>query len=512
VTGPLLLAVDASTSAVKALVFDAEGYVLSEGRFPLELESPEPNAYEQDANTWWEATLVALREATQALTPSQRALVGALCVTHQRETVVVTDSSGEPLAKAIVWMDVRCRDEVKRAERALGGGRLHEVSGKPACTTPSLYKLMHLFSRRPELATEGHVADVHAFLARRLVGRTVSSLASADPTGLVDMHDASWSEPLCALLGVGSEKLPELVPVGTKLGTLARDVAEATGLPSDLVVYAGAGDGQAACLGAGIVEPGRAYLNLGTAVVLGVVTPRYEIGRAFRTLFAASGGHYCLESDLKGGTFTVTWLLEKLLGRTVESEALAELEEAASTLPPGSDGLVLLPYWCGVMNPYWDDDATGLLLGLHGAHGASHVYRALLEGIALEQRLGLEGMQAATGETIEELVLMGGGSKSDLWCQILADVLGRPLVRAETSEATALGAAMIAAVGHGVHSSHDAAARAMTRAGRRFLPGTDRAFYDTLYRDVYQGLFEDVQKRMRRLAELRQGHGARRPR
>ncbi len=500
---PLFLAIDASTSAVKALVFDAEGCVVSEGRSPLTLESPEPDAYEQDANAWWTATQAALGEATAALAPTERARVRALCVTHQRETVVVTDANGEPRANAVVWMDVRCRDEVKRAEGTLGSEQLHRWSGKPACTTPSLYKLMHLFSRRPELAKEGHVADVHAFLARRLVGRAVSSLASADPTGLVDMESKRWSAPLCSLLGVDAHQLPELVPVGTRLGTLASHVAQGANLPNDVAVYAGAGDGQAACLGAGIALPGRAYLNLGTAVVAGVVTPSYETGRAFRTLFAATPDRYCLESDLKGGTFTVTWLLEKLLRRSVTENALAELERGASTLPPGSDGLVLLPYWCGVMNPYWDDDATGLLLGLHGAHEAAHVYRALLEGIALEQRLCLDGMQTATGEALEEIVLMGGGSKSDLWCQILADVLGLPLVRAETSEATALGAAMIAAVGSGFYASQDDAARAMTRSGRRFLPGRARAFYDELYREVYVGLFEDVQKRLLRLAELR---------
>ncbi len=511
-TEPLLLAVDASTSAVKALVFDVRGAVLSEGRHSLGLESPEPDAYEQDAHAWWSATEAALRDASLALTPEQRSCIGALCVTHQRETVVVTDPHGEPLGNAVVWMDVRCKDEVKRAVSALGAERLHELSGKPACTTPSLYKLMHLLSRRPELARAGHVADVHAFLARRLVGRSVSSLASADPTGLVDMRNERWSEPLYALLGVEAGALPALVPVGTKLGTLARDVAESAGLPGDVAVYAGAGDGQAACLGAGIVEPGRAYLNLGTAVVAGVVTPHYEIGRAFRTLFAASPGRYCLESDLKGGTFTVTWLLERLLGRDVNGDTLASLEAEATALPPGSEGLVLLPYWCGVMNPYWDDDATGLLLGLHGAHRAAHVYRALLEGIAFEQRLCLEGMQAASGEPLQEIVLMGGGSKSDLWCQILADVLGLPLLRAETSEATALGAAIIAAVGHDLYPSHDAAARAMTRTGRRFVPGEARAFYDAVYRDVYVGLFEDVQQRLQRLAQLRGAPGRARPR
>ncbi len=500
-TTPLFLAVDASTTAVKALVFDPHGHALAEGRCALTLQTPLPDAYEQDARSWWNGTLEALTNAVVALSADDRARIVALTVTHQRETVVVTDPEGTPLDNALVWMDQRSRDEVKRAALLVGEERLHAISGKPPCTTPSLYKLMELFSRRPELR-QGHVADVHAFLARHLVGRSVTSLASADPTGLVDLERAEWSEPLCALLGVTTDRLPELVAVGAPLGLLSDEVSTHVNLPKGIRVYAGSGDGQAAALGAGLLAPGRAYLNLGTAVVAGTVTPRYQVDRAFRTLFAAHPGHFCLESDLKGGTFSVTWLTERLLGLTGK-EALRELERGAAALPPGSDGLVFLPYLCGVMNPHWDDDATGLLLGLHGGHGEGHVHRAVLEGIALEQRACLDAMQAASGEPVREIVLMGGGSKSDLWCRILADVLGIPLVRTESSEATALGAAMISAVAHGFYGSYAEAAQAMTQRGERFTPGEHRAFYDALYHEVYQGLFVDVRERMARLGALR---------
>ncbi len=447
---PLLVAIDASTTSCKAIVFDSEGRTISEGRSPLSLENPEPDGYEQNANAWWEATVQAVSRAVLGVKPKARARLLAGAVTHQRETVVVTDAAGEPLAPALVWMDARCRDEVAAAARNIGAIRLHALSGKAACTTPSLYKLMYLFRHHPELVGAAHVADVHGFLARRLVGRSVSSFASADPMGLVDMRKRRWAKPLLKLLNLESHQLPALVEPGAPIGVVEAGAARRLELPRGFMFYAGAGDGQAAALGAGLVSPGRAYLNLGTAVVSGVLQPDYQIDQAFRTLYAANPGQYCLETDLQGGTFTINWLFEKFLGHRTKFENLEDLEARAPAVPAGSDGLVVLPYWCGVMNPYWNDDATGMVLGLHGGHGPEHFYRAVLEGIALEQRLHLEGVEAVTGKPSREIVVMGGGSRSELWCQILADVLGRVIVRCETPEATALGAAILAAVGHGI--------------------------------------------------------------
>ena len=290
-------------------------------------------------------------------------------------------------------------------------------------------------------------------------------------------------------------------------------------MPVGLPVVAGAGDGQCAGLGAGITSPGRAYLNLGTVIVSGVLSETYRTDTAFRTLYDATGRHYFLETDLQGGTFTVTWLVDRWLRRGEHArsfdDVLAELDAQATALPVGADGLVVVPYWNGVMNPYWDDEATGIVLGFRGDHGPPHLFRAILEGIALEQRLHCSGVEAASG-SIGAFVAMGGGSKSALWCQILADVLGRPVHRAGSTEATCLGAGILAAPVAGLHADVDAATAAMTSLGEVFTPGEDTPRYDRLYRDVYRGLFDDVRERLHRLWRWRKsqpatgepGHGA----
>lgn len=506
-TVELVLAVDCSTTACKAIAFDAQGQAVAEGRAPIELSHPAPDGWEQDAERWWSAWLQAVSEVTRSL-GERAARVVALCNTHQRETFVLTDEQSRPLHPALVWMDARCTEQVRAAKERVGPRRLHELSGKPACTTPSMYKLMYLLDARKDLAGKHpRVLDVHGFVTWRATGRCATSLASADPLGLVDMAAKTWSAELLEAAGVTVGQLPELVAPGAELGQLSGSVAAACGLPAGLPVVAGAGDGQAAGLGAGITTAGRAYLNLGTAVVAGVLSERYLCEPSFRTLYGAAPDTFFLESDLKGGTFTISWLLDRLLGpgeteRHGFEELLAGLEREALALPAGADGLILVPYWNGVMNPYWDDDATGIVIGWSGHHGRAHLYRAILEGIAFEQRKSLDGIAKAAG-SIVELVVMGGGSKSDLWCQILADVTGREVVRAGTPEATALGAGLLAAVAAGWHADLDAAARAMTSTGDRFAPGQARATYERLYAEVYDGLYADVSDRLQRLASLR---------
>lgn len=489
---PLVLAVDASTTACKAIAWNANGVARAEGRASLRLENPEPDGYEQDADEWWRATTSAVRSVTDQLGPASAREIQAVCVTHQRETFVLTDPRGVALHPALVWMDARCRAEVTQACERIGRERLTEISGKPPCTTPSLYKLLWLVKRHPELlGFSPRLHDVHGYLVMRLTGEFKTSLASADLLGLVDLRARQFCDELLDLAGLTPEQVPELAEPGRVLGTITAEAARAWGVREGLPVIAGAGDGQAASLGAGNVDSSRAYLNLGTAIVSGVVDTSFRVARGFRTLYAALPGYYLLETDLKGGTFIVNWLTEHLLG--AGPSALEELERRAAELPVGSEGLLLVPYWNGVMNPYWDDDATGITLGWHGGHGSAHLFRATLEGIAFEQRLATEAVEQALGRTLPEFIVMGGGARSALWCQMLADVLQRRITRASTPEATALGAGMVAAVAIGLHPDFPSAARVMTSTGASFDPGPAVSRYADLfaiYRDVYPALTE----------------------
>jgi len=500
------LGIDCSTTAAKVIAWDRFGEARAEGRAPISLENKGPDAWEQDASTFLTATFAASRACLAALGEAKTKKVCAICVTHQRETFVVTDPKGEPLHPALVWMDTRCRKEVAEIAAKHGASRLHQISGKYPCTTPSLYKLVYLLRRgaRHLASADVRVLDVHALLAYRLTGRLVTSVASADPMGLIDMAARDWSDEILSLAGLSRKNVPELAEPGEVMGFVTAEAARELGVLSGIPVVAGAGDGQAAALGAGITGPSACYLNLGTAIVSGVVSPKYRIDQAFRTMMAANPGAFLYETDLKGGTFTLSWLATRLCGASESdvSRVLGALERESEGIGPGAGGLVAVPYWNGVMNPYWDDDAAGLFVGLTGEHGAAHLYRAIVEGLALEQRLHTEGVERAAG-AIDEMRIMGGGSRSELFCKILADVLGKPIVRAGTSEATSLGAGILAAVGAGVYPSVEEAAKVMTSRGGTFVPGEGRAFYDALYRDVYVGLYPALAGALGRLTALK---------
>ena len=500
---PLFVAIDVSTTSLRCIIFDAQGNALATARTTLTYEQIGEDGYEQDANTWWTA-LCSSTQAALAELPTERIKdIAALCIAHQRETIVATDASGEPLAPALLWMDSRCRQDVAEAERNIGAIRLHAVSGKPACTTPSLYKLMYLFRHRPELRDVAYVADLHAFLSKRLTDRAISSFASADPTGLVDMRKKAWSRSLTKMLGIDPHQLPEIVECGYLIGPLTERALAETGLPAQVLLYAGAGDAQLSGLGAGITQQGTGFIDLGTAISGGIIVDRYEIDNAFRTLSAAIPGRYCLETTVRGGMITLWWLIESLLGSTARNQTRLELESQARRVTAGADGLVTIPYWNGVMNPYWDDGARGSFIGLTPRHRPAHLYRSILEGLAMEQRLHFEGVKKAIGKAQHDLILIGGGSRSDLWCQIFADILGRPLTRSRAPDTTAIGAAILAAVAHGHYPSFERAAEQMCRSGAQFLPGPNAIIYDQLYREVYRGLYTDIAGRMRELARIR---------
>jgi xylulokinase len=500
----LVIGIDCSTTAVKAIAWDRAGRAVAEGRAAYPILRPQTGWYEQDTAQWWTGTCTALRALTGQIQPEQ---IEGLCITHQRESFVPVDRQGQPLRNAILWLDARSQKEVHQLITHFGWQFLRDTTGKPPSMTPALPKLAWLAAHAPEIFRQAAwFLDTHAFLVQRLTGNLCTSLASADPLGLLDMPAGRWSADVLAWLGLREDQLPALVPPGSPVGVVNRAGAAATGLPEGLPVVAGAGDGQCAGLGAGVVAAGEAYLNMGTAVVSGAASAAYCTSDAFRTLYAPWQGGYYLETLLRGGVFLVSWFIETfamdLHGHPVKSVETI-LEEQIAAIPPGSQGLMLVPYWVGVMNPHWDPSAAGITLGWTGDHRREHLYRAIFEGVAFEQRLAGDGVMAAIGKPFRAYRTVGGGSRSQVWCQMIADVTGVVVERSASVEATCLGAGILAAAAAGWYGSTRQAAEAMTGIRDRFLPDeARREVYDRLYREVYQNVFPAMRPLVDRLSEL----------
>ena len=494
----LVIGLDAGTSSCKAIAVDMRGQLIAEGRAVLELTSPAIDQFEQRAEDWWQAACYSLREITAQVDPRR---IAGLSIGHQRESFVLVDQAGAPLRSAILWMDERSRPYLNSIRQIIDPDLFHQRTGKPLTGNLLPGKLAWLREHEPiVLETAYQLLDTHAYLIYHLTGEWATSIGSADPLGLFDMQKREWDAAVLAALGIRIDQLPRLCSPGKIIGHLTPGAALMTGLPEGLPVISGLGDGQAASLGTGIIEPGHASLSLGTSVISGTYAPTYQTAPTYRTMTGGLPDSFILETVILGGAHTLKWLTAEFLNG-VSPELL---EREAALLLPGSDGLLLVPYWDSAMNPYWETSASGITVGWRAAHRPAHFYRAVLEGIAFELRLQFEGVEQSLGYEIKSVTASGGGTNSPLWLQILADVLGKPISRSSVREAACLGACILAASGSGLFPDTAAAAQKMIAGpGDVYQPFPEsKAQYSRLYEQVYRYLYPALREPLRRLSGL----------
>ncbi len=455
----LVIGVDSSTQSTKAIAWNALGTAVAESMAPIAMTALGGDRYEQDPADWWTSLVAALRGLLAQIDAGR---IAALAIANQRETMAPLDRAGAPLRPAMLWLDERGRDYLPLLAEWFGAEELHRITGKPIDLTPTISRLAWLREREPEtFARTATFAEAQAYLVHKLTGVLATSWASSDPFGVFDIEARAWSVPILAKLDLDPSRFPASRPPGTVLGETVAAAAAETGVPVGTPIVAGAGDGQCAGLGTNCVLPGRAYLNLGTAIVSGVWSRDYAYTPHWRTLISASACGYVLENVQRSGTFLTNWFRTNFVSDATDEDVLAKLEATASALPIGSEGLLTLPYWSGCMNPHWNPDARGCIVGFAGSHGAGHVYRSILEGLTLESARAASAMEAA-GIAISEHVVIGGGARSRLWVQMVADATGRPARICASVQASALGAGMLAAYGAGWFTTIEDASAAMT--------------------------------------------------
>lgn len=502
-TGPLVIAIDSSTTSTKAIVVDENGTVLSEGRAPVAMLTPGVDQYEQDPEQWWSSTRTAVGQAVDALSSADREQVAALCVTPQRQSFALVDEQGVPVRPGILWLDGRATAQVER----IGSARVHELSGFQPDVTPSIYKIAWLSEHEPDsIRSAARIAGVHGYLVHAMTGEWADSSATADSLGLLDMASLTFSDELVDLAGLRPEQLPRLVAPGEVIADLLPQVAADWGLPRPVPVIASCGDGQAAGLGCGAIGPDEAYLNMGTALVAGVHSSVYRTGDVYRTDAAGLPGQYVLEIVQNSGSYLAGWFRQELGDPALGGAPDPVLDEAAAAVPAGCGGLVTLPYWNAVQSPHWDPVARGAIVGLAGAHGRPAIYRSILEALSLAMASNLRGLQADTGTALTSVRVMGGGHRSPLWRRIMTDAVGVPLTSCEQEEISAMGAAVLAMAHTGVHGDIASTAKAMAQLGEVSEP--DLPTHE-LYRELAElqdGLYPALQQVFRAQADFAARH------
>lgn len=505
---PYFIGIDVGTTGSKVLLIDERGAVVTSHTSEYPLYTPKVGWTEQHPDEWWTATVRSIRAVLEKsrIKPEYVEGVG---LTGQMHGLVMLNRERRVIRPAILWNDQRTGEEAEYINREIGLERLVAITGNIAHTGFTAPKLLWVKRHEPEnFNAMWKFMLPKDYVGFKLTGEVKTDVNDASGTSLFDVKNRRWSDELVEELGIPRESLPEALESPKVRGEVTAEASEETGLRRGTPVVAGAGDQGAAGVGAGVVEEGIVSVNIGTS---GVVfthsdTYRYDpLGRLHGFCHAVPGAWHLMGVMLAaGGSFR--WFrdslgqLEKSLAELIGVDPYDLLSKEAERAPPGSEGLIFLPYLSGERTPHADPYARGVFFGLSLKHSRAHIIRAILEGVCYGLRDSLE-LMGSLGVKAREVRVLGGGARSALWRQILADVLGVDAYTMEVDEGSSFGAAILASVGVGAYSSVRDAVREMVRTKDYVKHNpVNRELYDKYYK-LYRELYPALKEKFRELAK-----------
>jgi xylulokinase len=494
-----LLGIDSSTTATKALLMQGDGQVVAVASSEYGYETPQPLWAEQHPDLWWQGTVTSIRQvlAKAGVDGSEIKAVG---LTGQMHGLVLLDEAGEVLRPALLWNDQRTGAECDQIRELVGKERFIQITGNDALTGFTAPKILWVKNHEPEVfARTQQILLPKDYVRFRLTGLYATDKAGGAGTVLFDVRARDWSHEVVEALGIDPDWLPGSFEGTAVTGGISAEAAAATGLKAGTPVVGGGGDQAAGAVGTGAVVEGVVSLSLGTSGVVFAATDRPIIepeGRLHAFCHSAPGKWHLMGVMLSAAG-SLRWYRDTLAPGTTWDELLAP----AADVPPGSEGLLFLPYLTGERTPYPDPLARGAFVGLTVRHSQPHMTRSVLEGVAFGLRDSFELMKSVGLAEVHQVRITGGGAQSPLWRQILADVLDAELVTVNTTEGAAYGAALLAAVGAGAWPSVESACEEAIQITGSTQPGPDKGRYREIY-PLYRDLYPALQPTFNGVAQL----------
>jgi gluconokinase len=496
----LIAGVDLGTSSVRCLLFDLDGQVRSSAAREYPTLSDRPGWAELAPETLLEATLEVIGRAVKAAAerwPGAR--VEAVGFSSHLFSVVAVDGDGRPLTRLLTWMDNRAAGE---ADRLSASGQAHDLYLRTGCRVHPMYPLSKLFWLKAHQPDTWQAArrfiSAKEYVVERLFGERAVDYSVASSSGYFNLHRHQWDEDILGLLGLARDRFSPPVDATHQMKGLPGDLAERMGLRPETPFVLGAGDGMLAQLGCGCFRPSQVSSTIGTSGALRVLSPRPLLDERERTwCYCLDGENWVAGGAINSGGIVLRWLRDRL---GAEEKAEAErrgvdpyevLCELAAGVPPGAEGLLMLPFLAGERSPNWNARASGVLFGLQLHHTKAHLVRAALEGVIYQMLSAYEALRDLTGQD-GELRATGGYVHSPLWVQIQADAFQQPVLVPRVAEASAFGAAMVAAKAVGLIDRYEALAPTIA-IEQVFQPNPGNiAVYEAGYR-LFRDLYDDVQ-------------------
>lgn len=495
--------IDIGTTGAKGMIFSLKGEPVASAYREYPCTYPKPGWVEQDADLLVRSTMEAMAEAVKksGVTPEN---IAAVSVSAQRCCGIFLDAEEKMLRPMISWQDNRTPAEVEEIAGKIDGGEYYRRTGFPNATTWLLSKMMWVRKNEPGLWEKTRrVVQMHDYYLKAL--GTEEYFVDYNDAGFFGFYDSTandWDKDLLDLFDIPAEILPIPAPSGKAVGKVSAQAAALCGLAEGTVIAIGAGDQSAGSLGAGIVRKGAMSISMGTA---GAVTayldePFRDPNGNIMITSHPQEGRWLLEGYQAAAAGVYRWYRDEI-GAFEAAEAEKNggdyyqvMNEKIAAVPAGAKGLVFMPYFAGAATPRYNSDARGTLMGLTFAHDRFCMARAFMEGISMDMRDMIHSMEKS-GVTVKDVHILGGPTRSEVWNQIQADIYGLPVSTLKVTDATLLGAAILAGCGAGLFSSIEEGAENLVRIDRSYEPDNENhGLYQELY-GIYQNAFEALEER-----------------
>ncbi|MDF1591057.1 MAG: FGGY family carbohydrate kinase [Desulfobacterales bacterium] len=505
IQGPFLLGIDIGGTGSKAGVFTLDGKLVGTGYSEYKMINTLPGQAEQDAEAWWQATIQAIRKAISGISADDILAVGVGCTNG----LIAVDRIGRPLRSAIMLWDQRALPEVERIRQTLDPDQVFSVTGNPvapgAYSLPTILWLKH---HEPETFEKAHKLMVPGgYLVARLTGEFTIDYSRACTTLLFDIRKMKWHEPFLEALEISVDKLPTPLPSQEIAGNVSA-AAALTGLRPGTPVTAGCMDTIGASIGSGVMQPGDCFVIMGTAARVSSPLGEPRFDNRFMNCAHVLPQRWLSIGAINGVGSSLRWVRDTF-GQMEQAAAAASgrdvydlLTAQAALSPPGSKGLLFLPYISGERTPIWDPYARGVFFGITLGHNRNDFLRSVLEGPAFAIRHVIEILETDCGLDIQTLRIGGAAATSGVWNQIIADVLGKHVVSLTQSHTEVLGAAVLAGISINVYSDFKTAINKTVVPGNEFRPNPKaHDAYSRLF-PMYKKLYTEVQHHFAELARM----------
>ena len=504
-----LLGVDIGTSGTKTALYNLKGESIVSKVVEYPLYQPQNGWAEQDPADWWNATVIGIQAVLEksGINPDH---IGGVGLSGQMHGLVMLDENAKVLRRSIIWADQRTEKEVNEMNQKIGKDKLIKITANPAMTGFTAAKILWVQNNEPEIFDRcRHILLPKDYIRYMLTGEFATEVSDASGMQLMNIAKRDWSSEMLSIMNIDRAVLGDMYESQDITGKIHKRAAKLTGLSEGTIVVGGAGDNPAAAIGTGVIAQGKAFTTIGTSAVIYAVSDKLYLDNKGRvhSLCASVPGKWTVMSCTQAAGLSLQWLRNTCCSPEI---ALAEqkgvdpymvMDRASEEVQIGADKLLYLPYLMGERSPHLDPNARGVFFGLSAVHERKHMIRAVLEGVAYSQKECFDIFREM-GVPVNDMLVTGGGGRSPIWRQMLADLYECPVSTLSTDEGPALGVALLAGVACGVYASIEEATNIAISKNKTQSPIENNSKLYKPYFELYKELYVNLKDSFEHLSNI----------